>query len=237
MVAVRVVLVEPKHEGNVGAIARTMKNFGAEELVLVNPCPIGDDARRRAMRGIDILERARVEGEMTAALRGADLVVGTSGVDTENEKRFARIALSPRDMAARARHLEGCLAILFGREDFGLSDEELAKCDVLVKIPTSREYEILNVSHAAAILLYEIFSASTPRRVGRAASGLEKEKLHGSFAALLDATEYPSHKRARTKIMFRRILGRAVPSAWEFHALMGVFQRATKRIRRLEGKH
>jgi TrmH family RNA methyltransferase len=234
VVAVRVVLVAPKQEGNVGAIARAMKNFDAEDLVLVNPCAIGDEARRRAMHGIAILERARVERDVTAALRGVDLVVGTSGVNTESEKRFVRIALPPREVAERAKEMDGRLAILFGREDFGLLDEELALCDILATIPASKEYGILNVSHAAAILLYEIFGASSPPRRVREASGLEKEKLHGSFAALLDVTEYPSHKRARTKIMFRRMLGRAVPSKWEFHALMGVLQRATKRIQRLE---
>ena len=67
-------------------------------------------------------------------------------------------------------------------------------------------------------------------------SGVEKEKLHSAFADLLDATDYPAHKIGRTRIMFRRMMGRAVPSAWEFHALMGVLQRATKRIRRLERK-
>ncbi len=234
MPAVRVVLVEPKNEGNVGAVARAMKNFGAQDLVLVNPCPLGAEARQRAMHGMDILQAARSVSDLSAALKGADLVAGTSGVDTESEKRFARIAVAPRDFAAKVQEMDGRLALLFGREDFGLSDEELNRCDLLVTIPAAREYPILNLSHAATILLYDLYAVKAPRRKARETSGLEKETLHASFADLLDATNYPFHKKARTKVMFRRLVGRAVPSTWEFHALMGVFERATKRIRRLE---
>jgi tRNA/rRNA methyltransferase len=234
MATFRVVLVEPKNEGNVGAVARGMRNFGVEDLVLVNPVPLRTEARQRAMHGVDILERARMVPDVEAATAGAGLIVGTSGIDTESEKRFARIALSPRDLATKLQEAKGQVALLFGREDFGLLEEELRRCDLLVKIPASEQYPILNLSHAVAIVLYELFAARAPRPAVREMSGLEKEKLHASFLGLLDATDYPIHKRSRTEIMFRRILGRAVPSKWEFHALMGVFQRATKRIRRLE---
>ncbi len=232
----RVVLVEPKNEGNVGAVARAMRNFDVEDLVLVNPCPISDEARKRAMHGADILEAARRVKTFEAAVKGADLVVGTSGIDTESEKRFARIAVSPRDLAARLAPMDGPVALLFGREDFGLLDEELQICDLLVTIPASKAYPILNLAHAATIVLYELFAAKAPKRPRREASGLEKERLHEALAELMDATDYPAHKLARTKVMFRRLMGRAVPSKWEFHALMGVLQRATKRIKRLEGR-
>src|SRR5205809_4905098 len=85
---VRVVLVEPKNEGNVGAVARAMKNFGVKELVLVKPCRLGAEARQRAMRGVDILDAARTVGDLETSLKETDLIIGTSGVDTESEKRF-----------------------------------------------------------------------------------------------------------------------------------------------------
>lgn len=235
MPRIRVVLVEPKNEGNVGAVARAMKNFGAAELILVRPCALGDEARKRAMHGIDLLESARIAPSFAEALAGADLVVGTSGIDTASEKHFARIAIGPSEAADRLATLQGCVAVAFGREDFGLSEEEIAACDLLVKIPAAEEYPILNLSHAVAILLYELHRVQGTRRAIREASGLEKEKLHEAFAELLEATDYPPHKRARTKVMFRRLVGRAVPSKWEFHALMGAITRATKRIQRLEG--
>jgi|SRR3990172_2372335 len=236
MATIRLVLVEPANEGNVGAVARAMKNFRVEELVLVKPCSLGEEARKRAMHGASVLNAAKTVDDLDHALIGTDLVVGTSGIETSSEKRFARIAIPPRSLADRIGPMDGIVAIVFGREDFGLFEEDLSKCDLLVTIPASKEYPILNLSHAAAILLYELSLPRTTRRTIRRASGMEKEKLHEAFAALLEATDYPAHKRARTKIMFRRLLGRAVPSKWEFHALMGVFARATKRIRRLETK-
>ncbi len=234
MQSVRIILVEPKSEGNVGAVARAMRNFGARDLVLVRPCPLGDEARKRAMHGVAILQAAKKVDSFDAAIRGADFLIGTSGIDTRSEKRFARISVSPRELATRVASLQGTVAVAFGREDFGLFESELARCDVLATIPAAADYPILNLSHAATVLLYELFAVRMSTRARREASGLEKEKLNEAFAALLEVTHYPEHKRARTKIMFRRLMGRAVPSAWEYHAFMGALQRATKRIQRLE---
>jgi len=233
---IRVVLVEPKNEGNVGAVARAMKNFGVADLVLVKPCRLGVEARQRAMRGFEILETARTVDDFETALKDTDLIIGTSGIDTASEKRFARISVTPREFAPRVAKMNGRVALVFGREDFGLLDEELRRCDLLTTIPASPEYPILNLSHAVTILLYELLAAKAMKRAKREASGMEKEKLHEAFESLLTETDYPPHKRARTQIMFRRLIGRAVPSKWEFHALMGVIQRAAKRIQRLERK-
>jgi len=233
---IRVVLVEPKYGGNVGAVARAMANFGVEDLVLVGPVALDEEASRRAMHGRGILQAARIVPDLDAALREVDFVAGTSGITTESEKRFARISVTPRELAERIATIEGTVAVLFGREDFGLLDNELRRCDLLVTIPASSGYPILNISHAAAILLYEVCSPKAPSRGLRKASGFEKEKLYEVFRAFLDASDYPPHKRKRTETLFRRLLGRATPSKWEFHALMGVFQGATKRIRRLGGK-
>lgn len=235
MLDVAVVLVQPKNEGNVGAVARAMANFGVRRLVLVDPCPIGDEAAKRAMHGGDILAQARTVPDLDGALRGADLVAGTTGIATRNEKKFLRIALTPSEFARRVRKMDGTLAVLFGREDFGLRDEELARCDLLVSIPASPRYPILNLSHAAAIVLFELFAAGGPEAGGRSASGREKEVLHRALADLMEASRVPAHKRSRNAVMFRRLVGRAVPSKWEFHALMGVLTRAAKSIRRLQG--
>jgi len=127
--------------------------------------------------------------------------------------------------------MDGTLAILFGREDFGLLENELERCDILVSIPAADRYPVLNISHAVAIVLYEMFEGGEAHGP-REASGAEKEHLHAAFRELLAATNYRAHLRGRTQIMFRRLIGRAVPSKWEFHTLMGVLTRATKTIRR-----
>lgn len=222
----RVVLVEPLNDGNIGAVARSMKNFGIEELVLVRPCAIGEEAVKRAMHGIDILKAARTVFSDDEALEGVDFVAATSGVDTTNEKKFARISLTPREFAEKVKGSDAKIALLFGREDFGLDQELIRKCDYLVTIPANPEYSILNVSHAAAIVFYELFASHTEKWKPREARDLEKEKLFEYFAMLLDTIDYPPHRKEKTIVMFRRMVARAVPSTWEFHTLMGVLDGA-----------
>lgn len=225
-----VVLAEPKNEGNVGAVARAMMNFGVDDLVLVNPCEIGDVAEKRAMRAIDILKRAKTHKTLEEALEEVDFAVGTSGVDTSRDRRFIRIALNPQEASGKLAEMDGRVGILFGREDFGLLNEELMKCDMLIRIPSSDDYPILNLSHAVSIVLYELFKPNAEVKERRKASGHEKEKLQEHFVKLLNAINYPEHKMERTKMMFRRLMGRATPSKWEFHALMGVISEAAERI-------
>jgi len=229
-----VILVEPKIEGNVGAIARSMMNFGLEKLILVNPCKIGSEAYSRAMHATSILDNAKTVPSLDEALKGMDFAVGSSSLDTSSEKKFLRIAMNPRTFSKDIRGVRGNIGLIFGREDYGLLNEELKRCDVLLKIPTSEEYPVLNIAHAASIIFYELFQNSKKERKRREASGLEKEKLYEVFAQLLDITNYPEHKKERTKIMFRRMMGRAYPSKWEFHALMGVFSGAIKKIKKMK---
>jgi len=235
---IHVVLVEPKYEGNVGAVARAMKNFGVADLRLVKPCAIGEEARRRAMHGLEVLEAAKRYRSYARAIGGMDLVVGTSAVDTASDKKFLRIALTPRALAAKLAALDGDAALVLGREDFGLLNEELKPCDALVTVPADPKYPILNVAQAAAILLYEIHAAQPPPDVRgrRKASAMEKEKMNEALADLLAVTNYPPHKRARTSVMFRRLTERAEPTTWEYHALMGVLTRAAKTVRRERAK-
>ncbi|MFQ5870905.1 MAG: RNA methyltransferase [Candidatus Geothermarchaeales archaeon] len=230
-----VVLVEPKVEGNVGAIARSMANFGLRDLVLVNPCPLGDDAYKRAKHGHQVLEGAQVVARLEDAVLREDLVVGTTGIPTRTEKAFHRQALTPWELASKLFQVEGRIAILLGREDYGLYNEELDKVDILVSVPCSPEYPVMNISHAITVILYELYKARVSDEIPRprVASGFEKERLFEAFGELLTAIKYPGYKRRRTQVMFRRLMGRATPSKWEFYALMGVLRGASKTIRRL----
>lgn len=226
---VRIVLVEPLNDGNVGAVARSMKNFGLDELVLVRPCDIGEEAIKRSMHAVDVLKGARIVSREDEALEGADYIVGTSGVDTANDKKFSRISVTPKAFAEKIVECDGTIAILFGREDFGLHNDMVRRCDFLVTIPANPGYTILNISHAAAIIMYELFAHGLVREGPREASELEIEKLNEYFSNLLDAIDYPQHKKKKTRVMFRRMIARSVPSTWEFHTLMGVLDEAAKR--------
>lgn len=232
-----VVLVEPQIEGNVGAVARSMSNFGLSDLVLVRPCPLGDEAFRRAKHGRDVLGQAQRVARLEEALRGIDLSVGTTGIPSAKERAFHRRTVEPGDLSEKIERTEGRTAVLFGRENYGLYNEELDRVDLLVHIPCDSAHSVMNLSHAAAILFYELGKRRTSESawVPDAADESERETLLRALDELLVASRYPRHKRRRTRVMFRRLIGRATPSRAEFHALMGVFRRGSKAIRRLSG--
>ncbi|MEM3445743.1 MAG: RNA methyltransferase [Thermoplasmata archaeon] len=219
-------LVGLKHEGNVGAIARVMKNFGFHELRLVN-CALGEEARKRAMHANDILASATQFRSFEAAIEGLDIVAGTSGVVSEKERHYLRHSLTPEGFLRKYRKFEGKIGLVFGREDFGLLNEELAKCDILLHIPTAGEYPVMNVSHAAAVILYLLREKGRRRQFSRPEK-LEIKELHLAFSELLDAVNYPGHRKRNAQIMFRRLIGRAGITKLETSMLIGVFRRAAK---------
>ena len=225
----KVVLVEPLNDGNVGAVARAMKNFGLDDLVLVRPCAVGEEATKRAMHGLDVLKKSRTVFAEEDALEDVDFVAATSGIDTVSEKKFPRISMTPRAFAEKVKDVDGRIALLFDREDFGLDNELIKKSDFLITIPANPKYSILNLSHAASIVFYELFATGFVKFEPRTAGELEREKLYAYFDMLLDATNYPAYKKEKTKVMFRRLMSRSVPSVWEFHTLMGVLDGAIKR--------
>ncbi len=231
----RVVLVSPQNDGNIGAVARAMGNFNFDDLCLVSPCPLTDEAYRRAKHAGDILNHARIVRTFEEALQDCSIVVGTTGIVTAGQKHFLRIPLTPTQLAERVADHEGRIALVFGREDLGLTQEELKRCDILVHIPSSQQYAVLNLSHAVAIILYELFLLDAKLYKASAASTEEKEMLYKFFSNLLDAIDYPEFRKEKTEIMFRRMMGRAVPTKWEFYTIMGVIGDAVKRIKRERG--
>ena len=200
---IRIVIVGPKFEGNVGAIARSMANFDISELYLVNPCELGDDAYRRAKHGSGVLD----------------------------DRNYTRIPVPVREFAEHCRGYPEKIAVLFGREDIGLLQDELNLCDVLITVPTGEEYPILNLSHAATLVMYEFFQAEhTPRR-SEPADRREKELMFEFFGDLMEGIEYPPTRREMTTVMFRRMMGRALPTKYEYNTIMGVFGDAAKIIK------
>jgi tRNA/rRNA methyltransferase len=231
MPQVKVVLVGPRVDGNVGAVARSMANFGFSELCLVDPCPLTDEAFKRAKHANYILRGAQVVNSLEEAIADCFHVVGTSGIVTTGEKHYIRIPLTPKELAERLKGVEEKVAVVFGPEDTGLRQGDLARCDLLVSIPSHQDYPVLNLSHAVAVVLYELYQGSVHVPSPKKASERERDKLYEFFDDLLDAIGHPEFRRERTSIMFRRMMGRALPSRWEFHTIMGVFKDATKLIR------
>jgi TrmH family RNA methyltransferase len=235
-VEIIVVLLEPKHEGNVGAVARGIKNFGFTQLYLVNPCELGDECYRRAKHAKNIIKKSKRYETLDQAQKEIDFLVGSTGVINLNDKHHIRNPITPRQFGENLKKMEPGtrIGLLFGREDYGLYQQELMHCDMLITIPTNEEYPIMNLSHAVAVVLYELASADVTFKIRghRKAAEFEREKLFEQFRHFLDAVDYPAHKRENTEILFRRLLGRTTPSKWEFHTLMGVFGRAAQRLKK-----
>ena len=226
-------LVEPKYAGNIGAVARSMMNFDFNHLVLVNPCELNDECYNRAMHAHKILDTAQTHKNVHDATKNLDFLVATSSIDSLNDKHHLRNAVSIVDFVQKIAEVQGKIGLLFGREDFGLLNEEIAQCDMMIKIPTSKQYPSLNLSHAVNLILYSLYiTQETSDKQRRIIGDVEDKKLHDYFACILDEINYPTHKKEKTKIMFRRLIGRAIPSTWEYHTLMGVLSRTLEKIKK-----
>ena len=160
---IKFILMETSHPGNIGAAARALKNMSLDQLVLVNPKQFPSaEATSRASGADDILYNATVTDSLDQALEGCSLVIGT----TARPRSLYLPELNPRECAEKIEQeikqesvQEGDapdVAILFGREDSGLSNEELDRCNILMRIPTSQEYSSLNLAAAIQVLAYEL---------------------------------------------------------------------------------
>ena len=227
-----VVLVEPKYGGNVGAVARAMMNFNVDKLYLVNPCMLDDACYARAMHAGKILDNAECFSTFEDVVKNLDYLVATSSIEYVKDKKHLRNPVLLEDFSEKIYEVNGKVGLVFGREDYGLLNEEIAACDIMLRIPTSESYLSLNLSHAVSLVLYALyikreFTPKKRRDIGR----VEKEKLYEFFSQLLGEINYPKHKKENTEVMFKRIMGRAMPSKWEYHTLMGVLGKAIEKIK------
>jgi TrmH family RNA methyltransferase len=225
---VAVILVEPKHSGNIGSVARVMKNFGFSDLVLVNPCKLTEDSKKMAMHAQDVLEKSKTV--KTFDDLDFDLLIGTSSKATPKDDYFLRMAMDPNKLREKLETVQGKIGLIFGREDSGLTNEELEKCDFLVNIPTSKEYKAMNLSHAVSVILYELNKAEKGSDV-RLASKIELELVKEQFKALATAVDYPSEKRKAFNTMIEKIIGRALITGREANTLIGVLKQIKGKLR------
>jgi TrmH family RNA methyltransferase len=149
----RVVLVEPEGEYNVGFVARLCRNFDVDELYIVNPKCDLTTAARFAAHGLQTLNSACIVKDLKEALQGVDLKMATSS-DADNPGDILRTSVPPWTAAELSKGKR--TAIVFGRESVGLTRKEIAATDFLVHIPASKDYPVLNLSHAVSIILYEL---------------------------------------------------------------------------------
>ncbi|WP_110668462.1 RNA methyltransferase [Salinicola halophilus] len=227
---IRIVLVQTFHPGNIGASARAMKTMGLSDLVLVNPRQFPDEeASRLAAGASDIVDGCRVVDSLPDAVGDCVQVVGASA-------RLRSLPLPCYDgpdlmMEDAAKRLEeGRIAIVFGRERFGLTNEEIGHCTHQLTIPANPDYGILNLSQAVQIVAYEAFrlanrDSDTPR--GPVAGGPyptveQLEHFHAHLHRALSAAGFLNQPHARTEAHLRALFARAEPSRKEISILRGV---------------
>ncbi len=216
----RIIFVEPKNPGNLGSLARTMKNFGFSELYVTHTTRIPSEDIFRAMKGQEILKNAIMVKNLDEAIEGLKYVVGTSGVKTDSIKGVIRNHMEPEEFAKKISRVKGKIGIVFGREDIGLTNEELSKCDYFVHIPADEDYPIMNISHAAAIILYSLRAVNN-KGTREVIDRIEMDLLVNKFKENLERNGYPQHRIPKTTLMFRRLISRALINEYEFRVLMG----------------
>ncbi|MDF0552658.1 RNA methyltransferase [Kamptonema sp. UHCC 0994] len=181
---IRIILVEPAGPLNVGSVARAMKNMGLHHLVLVNPqCDrLGEEARKMAVHAADVLESAKIVKTLPEALQGCQRAIATTG----QNRSLPTTLENPK--SALPWLLECSSALIFGREDNGLTNAELSYAQRLIRIPSSDTYASLNLAQAVAICCYELYQVA-----GEMGSGGDGEMGNGEVEenSQLPITHYP----------------------------------------------
>ena len=224
---IRIVLVEPQHSGNIGAVARAMKNMALSQLVLVNPVDhLVMEARMMAMHAFDILQRARVVGTLPEAVVDAGYVVGT----TRRLGKTRQASLTSRGMAPLLLELAASnpLAIVFGRENSGLSNTELGQCHELITIPAHPVFGSMNLAQAVLLVCYELYVASAtppPATPPQLATVEELERLYARMREVLQRIGF-LHGSHPDRMMgyFRRFFARHGLKSRDVKVFLGVFR-------------
>ncbi len=233
----RIVLVGPEYELNLGAAARAMKNFGFSDLAMVSPkCnPLGFDAIKYSKHARDVLESAKVCKTLAQATAGCKITVGTTGILYRHWNETFRTPIALWQLKQKlAGSKEGKIALVFGNEGVGLSEKDISACDFLATIPASKEYPVLNLSHAVAIALYELSGLNTAYFAP--ANEKEKEHLILAFSSLVDHYSKAMRNPKKVKVAFRRMVGRSMLSDKECVSILGVLRRTSRDLEK-KGKN
>ena len=227
-----IVFVECETPGNIGFLARTMANFGLKNLVLINPPTLTNEAYYQATHGKYIVENAKIYPSLDDFYQSQriDFKVASTGM-AGGSYNLSRIPIRPEELG-KSLNVSNNIAILFGREGDGLSNKEIGDCDICVSIPTDPTYPIMNISHAAAIIFYELFKNKHDYGVeGLNESGdLEKKYLVKDMEELIDCLDIPDHKKRNGLKTFNNIVSRAFITEREIYTLKGILRRLKNKI-------
>ncbi|NKB32078.1 MAG: tRNA (cytosine(32)/uridine(32)-2'-O)-methyltransferase TrmJ [Pseudomonadales bacterium] len=242
MQEIKVVLVNTSHPGNIGASARAMKNMGLSNLALVDPedFPSGV-AVGRAASAIDIIESAQIFDSLEAAIADCSLVIGTSA----RSRKIPWPMLSPEQTAAKvlAEIDRNKVALVFGREDAGLNNDELQLCHYHVQIPTNENYSSLNLAAAVMVISYELrkaFAAESDNSEVKEdgfwdqekATGEQVEHFYNHLERVMVAIDFHDPENPRQLMQrMRRLFSRIRIDVMEMNILRGILTNIELRIK------
>ncbi len=228
----KIVLVRPSYEENVGYIARLAANFECREIALVQPkCDWKTGkAKSRAMHGQHLLSKAKKFNSLRRALSGCAYSIATTAIASSGGN-IERTAVSVQQFAERFSTCKRKIALVFGSEQNGLSNAEIAECDFVVSIEASKKYKTLNIGHAAAILLHALFAAKQAKKGTPflEASNTLKKRLGKKFQQTLQCLP-GIENRAAVFSSFKALAGRSLLAEKEARALLAFLNEAQKGI-------
>jgi TrmH family RNA methyltransferase len=233
---IRVVLVGTQHPGNIGSAARAMKTMGLNRLVLVAPESFPDPrADALAVGAADLLQQAQVCADLDAALAGCTRVAAS----TARQRHISALSFAPREWAQRlaASDMAGDIALLFGRERTGLTNEEIDRAQELIVIPTSADYTSLNLASAVQLVAYELLLAAGASPLELPAhepvDQAEMERFYVHLEQILERTQFIDRTNPRLLMRrLRKLYGRAAPDANEMNILRGILTSVTDALER-----
>ncbi|HEV2171379.1 MAG TPA: RNA methyltransferase [Candidatus Binatus sp.] len=220
------VLYRPQTAGNIGAAARAIKNMGFDDLRLVAPATLKSrEAAAMAVHADDVLAAAKIYPELTDALADCSIVVGTTSRRGGYRSRARELRPVVRDLVALAGTNK--IALVFGREDHGLTNRELKLCNRLITIPTAPEYPSLNLAQAVMVVAYELMMAANESAAGASAvqfveASVSDPMLARMAEALVAIGFIPDHNPDHIMFAIREIFGRSGLTAREVEILNGM---------------
>ncbi|MFX1406622.1 MAG: RNA methyltransferase [Promethearchaeota archaeon] len=248
-----IVLVQPETAGNIGFIARNMKNFNFENLVIFNPIEsiqniLSHETQGYAMHGSDILSNAMIieiknqENHIQKFhkfMSSFDLVVATTakGMHFRNIRRLP-IFIEDFKLPISKKPLN--IALVFGKESRGLTNEEIEIADILVRIPSNDDYPTLNLSHACSIILYEINKKRNVLNLGRGnkpillANKQERYILYQIISNVINKLKVRTHKKEKILFSFKNVFERAIITKKELSLILGVFSKLERILQNLK---
>ncbi|MFX0048808.1 MAG: RNA methyltransferase [Candidatus Hermodarchaeota archaeon] len=246
-----IVLIRPEHAGNIGSIARIMKNFNFNNLIVFNPVESEKIIRSHhtqgfAMHGKEILLNADIIeldnqnehlNKYKQLMKKFDLIIASTAKGM-HYKNIRRLTTFPKDLEFPLSEEPLSIALVFGKESRGLTNEEIEIADLLIRIPSDDDYPTLNLSHACGIILYEIYTKTHNITLGRGfkpvilANKSDKQILYSIIKNIIRSLKIRTYTAENVNLAFKNIFERAFISKKELNLILGLFSKLNSLLKK-----